>query len=79
MTRREAEVLSWLAAFKGKDELIYERGRAYFGHHRIAARLVWNLIRNMWISQAQGTVVGEVELYHINETGMKALEEHLGI
>ena len=78
LTRREAEVLAWIATFREMDELIYERGKAYFGHHRIGAGLVMNLIRNMYIS-ATGSTVGSVEHYHINETGLAALKNHLGI
>lgn len=78
MTRRMAEVLAWLIAFDGVDELVYERGHAYFGTQRVGAGLALNLMRLMYVSVTTGRP-GEVEHYRVNEYGRAALAEYLGV
>lgn len=77
MTGREAGVLAVMAATG--EELAYERGAgaAYLGTTRLSARLVFSLIRHMWVSF--DSEVRGVERYYVNKIGRNALLEHWGI
>ena len=54
-------------------ELVYERGVAFIGDERIAARTVFALLRACAIS-LDGGEIGGVERYCINETGRAAAQ-----
>ena len=69
LTKRQREVLVTMAAHPDDDEgeLVYERGAAFLGDERVAARPVNALLRACAI-RADGEA-GGVERYHINDTG----------
>lgn len=76
LTRRQEAILRTMAEHPDDDEgeLVYERGVAYLGLERVAARTVFALIRLSVISLERDSVVGSFERYRINETGVKLLE-----
>jgi hypothetical protein len=76
MTKRQAEILRQMAERQDDDEgeIAYEKGIAYLGNTRIAARTVFALLRMMAISMSQFSTVGTFERYQINETGRKLRE-----
>jgi len=73
LTPRQLEVLAIMAAHPDDDEgeLVYERGAAYLGDTRIAARTVFALLRACVIRE-DGPNAG-IERYRINETGRALL------
>jgi len=74
LTKREREVLTIMADHRDDEagEIVYERGTAYLGDTRIAARTVFALIRLYAIS-ANNPDPRMVEYYRINETGLKLI------
>lgn len=73
LTKRQREVLQMLADDEDCD-IAYERGDAWCGDVKIAARTVFALIRMCAISLDGDSRVGQFERYHINETGRRLLE-----
>jgi len=74
LTKRQREILTILADHPDDDEgeIAYERGMAYLGDTRIAARTVFALIGLCAISLRSGNrSVGQCERYSINETGLR--------
>ena len=76
LTKRQLKVLCIMADNEDDDyegTIAYERGEAYIGDTRIAARTVFALIRARAISEIQygGKLV---EYYRINETGKNILK-----
>ena len=69
LTKRQREILTIMAAHPDDDagELVYERGVAFLGDTRVAARSVMALIRACAV-RADGEP-GGFERYRINETG----------
>jgi hypothetical protein len=80
LTKRQREILQRMADDPdGEDgELVYERGIAYLGLERIAARTVNALIRLYAISVSDFESIGKYERWHINETGRQLLEAEQG-
>lgn len=77
LTKRQLEVLSIMADNEHDDHegvIAYERGNAYIGDTRIAARTVFALIRACAISPIQDGGV-DFEHYQINETGTNILKQ----
>jgi len=71
LTKRQHEILTIMADHPDDDvgEIAYERGTAYLGDTRIAARTVFALLRLCAISEYDPT--GKlVEYYRINSTGL---------
>jgi hypothetical protein len=85
LTPREAEVLTVMLAFRDEAdaEIVYERGQGYQGIIRVSPRLVFSLIRKMCVrplsDQSEIGLVGHIERYTINETGVKTLRAYWGI
>jgi hypothetical protein len=77
VTKRQLEVLRMMKERTEDEdgELVYERGVAYIGTTRIAARTVWALIRAMAIKMSSDSNVGGFERYTITETGRALLRE----
>jgi len=74
LTKRMREILTIMADHPDDDEgeIAYERGTAYLGDTRIAARTVNALIRLYAINEYDPTGKS-VEYYRINETGRKLI------
>lgn len=76
LTKRMRELLTIMADHPDDDagEIVYERGTAYLGDTRIAARTVFALIGLCAISLRSGShSVGQYERYSINETGRQLI------
>jgi len=74
LTKRQSEILIEMRDAEDREdwaeaEIIYERGMAFLGDTRIAARTVFALIRACAISASSDSVPGSVEHYTINGTG----------
>jgi len=81
LTKREIEILTRMRdAPEGSDEseLVFDGGRvAYLDLDRIASRTVYKFLRLAAISAdslSRGGARGDLERYHINETGRGLLE-----
>ena len=76
LTTRQREILEIMARHQDDDEgeLVYERGVAYLGDDRVAARTVFALLRICAISLERDSEVGGFERYRINETGQSYVD-----
>lgn len=75
LSPRQREILAIMKAHRDDDEgeIVYERGVAYLGDDRIAARTVFALLRLCAISLESDSQIGRFERYRINETGTEWL------
>jgi hypothetical protein len=76
-TKRQLEILRIMrdAGDSADGELVYERGRGFLGTDPVAARTVLALLRLCAISADQFNK-GDLERFHINDTGKELLKEH---
>lgn len=81
LTKREIEILTRMRdAPEGSDEaeLVFSGGHfAYLGHEHVATRTLYKFLRLAAISAdslSRGGGRGDLERYHINETGRGYLE-----
>lgn len=74
LTKRQRGILQAMADDENCD-IAYERGTAYVGDTRIAARTVFALMRMCAISLDGDSRIGQFERYRINETGLQLLQE----
>jgi hypothetical protein len=76
LTKRQLEILRLMRdAGESEDgELCYEHGEGWLGSERVHRRTVFALLRACAISADQFNK-GDMERYHINETGRQILEQ----
>ena len=74
LTKRQIEILEIMYNNENTDdgEIVYEKGTGYLGLERIAPRTIFALLRLCCISLDQ--YPGNIERYHINETGENFLK-----
>jgi len=74
MTKRQIAVLRQMR--DEDEELVYERGSGYVGLTPVGRGTVMALLWAAAISMDQFSIVGSLERYTINETGLAILAEH---
>lgn len=79
LTQGQRDVLQQMNSEDSEDdyntELVYENGTCYLGDNHIDSRILFGLLRLCAISLDPYSKVGQLERYHINETGRNLLKE----
>lgn len=76
LTKRQVQALRLLRDnYNTEDgEMVYERGECWIGLEKFSGRTLFALLKVMALHMESTSTVGGFEVYTINETGLKILE-----